>query len=213
MNLFRRTLVLGAASTAVAGMAAPALAKLAHRHAPRRGAHHGRHHAAAAPNDVQPAPASIIDASQTRRLNVRSLHTGETLDAVYYENGAYVPGVLAAAMEVLRDWRNGLEHFMEPRLFDTLHRLHASLEVNAPFQIISGFRSKQTNDMLHSRSKGVASNSQHTLGKAVDVRLEGVDLSRLHKAALALGAGGVGFYPVSDFVHVDVGPVRQWVGA
>ena len=157
-------------------------------------------------------PRSSRTVSDTRRLYVRSLHTGETLDAVYYENGGYVPGVLASAMQVLRDWRNGLEHYMEPRLFDTLHRIHASLEANAPFQIISGYRSKQTNDMLHARSKGVASSSQHTLGKAVDIRLEGVELIRLHRAALALRAGGVGLYPVSNFVHVDVGPVRRWSG-
>ncbi len=159
----------------------------------------------------EPAIAAAT-ASQMRRLYVHNLHTGETLDAVYYENGSYVADALASAMQVLRDWRNGAEHYMDPRLFDTLHQIHSALEVKAPFQIISGFRSKQTNAVLHEHSKGVASNSQHTLGKAVDVRLEGVELTHLHKAALAVGAGGVGFYPVSDFVHVDVGPVRQWSG-
>ena len=97
--------------------------------------------------------------------------------------------------------------------FDALHAIQDRLQTRAPFQVISGYRSPRTNAMLHARSKGVASNSQHTLGKAVDVRMEGVALRNLQRAALDVKAGGVGFYPVSDFVHVDVGRVRQWSGA
>ena len=147
-----------------------------------------------------------------RRAFVHNVHTGETLNAVYFEAGRYIPGALAAAMRVLRDWRNGEEHVMDPRLFDLLHTLGDKLDVRRPFQIVSGYRSKATNALMHERSHQVAQNSQHVLGKALDICLEGVDLSRLHRAALSLKAGGVGFYPMSGFVHVDVGPLRQWVG-
>ena len=102
---------------------------------------------------------------------------------------------------------------IEPQLFDALHAINLRLETDRPFQIISGYRSPQTNSMLHAKSSGVASNSQHTLGKAVDVRLQGVDLRNLRMAALDVAAGGVGFYPQSNFVHVDTGRVRQWAGS
>jgi uncharacterized protein YcbK (DUF882 family) len=147
-----------------------------------------------------------------RRAYLHNLHTDEWLDEVYFENGHYVPGALAAAMRVLRDWRDGEEHAMDPRLFDLLHNLRSGIETSAPFQIISGYRSPATNAMLHERSGEVAAKSQHLLGKALDIRIEGVDLARLHSAALSLKLGGVGYYPASDFVHVDVGPVRRWDG-
>ena len=101
---------------------------------------------------------------------------------------------------------------MDPRLFDVLHAIHGKLGASVPFQIISGYRSPETNAMMHARSPGVASNSQHMQGKASDIRLEGVELANLHKAALSLNAGGVGLYPVSNFVHVDVAAVRHWTG-
>lgn len=148
-----------------------------------------------------------------RRAYLHNLHTGETLDAVYFEKGRYVPDALAQAMRVLRDWRNGEEHVMDPRLFDVLHALRVKLDASEPFQVISGYRSPATNAELHAQSHEVASKSQHMLGKASDIRLKGVELENLHKAALSLGAGGVGFYPVSNFVHVDVGAVRHWAGA
>ena len=162
---------------------------------------------------VAPAPLPILPIDLPRRAFVHNLHTGETLDAVYFEKGRYVPDALASAMRVLRDWRNGEEHAMDPRLFDVMHDLRAKLETRAPFQIISGYRSPATNAMLHERSSGVASKSQHVLGRASDIRVQGVELANVHKAALALGAGGVGLYPVSNFVHVDVGPVRSWMGS
>jgi uncharacterized protein YcbK (DUF882 family) len=159
------------------------------------------------------AQALTLQGAQVRRTKLHNLHTGDTFNDAYFENGAYVAEALAEAMRVLRDWRNGEEHVMDPRLFDALHGINARLETDAPFQIISGYRSPETNAMLHERSAGVASHSQHTLGKASDVRIEGVDLRNLHRAALNVAAGGVGFYPTSNFVHVDVGPVRQWSGS
>ena len=148
-----------------------------------------------------------------RRVALHNLHTGDKFNDVYFERGRYVPDALHAVRRVLRDWRNGEQHEMDERLFDTLHEISTRLDTRQPFQIISGYRSPGTNAMLHSRSSGVASNSQHTHGKAVDVRIQGVQLSNLRKAALDVRAGGVGYYPVSTFVHVDVARVRQWTGA
>jgi uncharacterized protein YcbK (DUF882 family) len=113
----------------------------------------------------------------------------------------------------MRDWRTGEERFIDPTLFDALHAIRDRLESPRPFQVISGYRSPKTNATLNRRSSGVAENSQHVLGKAIDVRIEGVELSNLRSAALDLAAGGVGYYPRSNFVHVDTGRVRQWRGA
>ena len=157
-----------------------------------------------------PPPAMTLD--DVRRAFIHNLHTGETLNAVYWENGKYIPDALAEAMRVMRDWRDGREHAMDPRLFDLLHSVHAKLEVERPFQLISGYRSPATNAALHAESGQVAAHSQHLIGRASDIRIEGVQLANLHRAALSLRAGGVGFYPESDFVHVDVGPVRTWSG-
>ncbi|MBX3484225.1 YcbK family protein [Phenylobacterium sp.] len=160
-----------------------------------------------------PAWAQRLDIWEPRRALLDNLHTGERFNEVYYANGSYLPDALAEATRVMRDWRTGDEHFIDPGLFDALHAIGGRLETARPFQIISGYRSPKTNAMLRSRSNGVAEHSQHTVGKAIDVRLEGVDLSRLRDAAIDLGAGGVGYYPVSNFVHVDTGRVRQWRGA
>ncbi|MBU1377345.1 MAG: DUF882 domain-containing protein [Alphaproteobacteria bacterium] len=160
-----------------------------------------------------PAWAQRMDIWEPRRAVLDNLHTGETFNEVYYANGSYLPDALAEATRVMRDWRTGDEHFIDPGLFDALHAIGDKLETRAPFQIISGYRSPKTNAMLHARSSGVAENSQHTIGKAIDIRVPGVELSNLRNAALSLSAGGVGFYPVSNFVHVDTGRVRQWRGS
>ena len=163
---------------------------------------------------AQPAwAAQALDIWEPRRAVLDNLHTGERFNEVYYANGSYLPDALAEANRVLRDWRTGDEHFIDPGLFDALTAIRNRLETVRPFQIISGYRSPRTNAMLRGRSKGVAEHSQHTVGKAVDVRLEGVDLTYLRDAALSVAAGGVGYYPVSNFVHVDTGRVRQWRGA
>ena len=160
-----------------------------------------------------PAWAQSLDVWEPRRAILDNLHTGEAFNEVYYANGSYLPDALAEATRVMRDWRTGDEHFIDPTLFDALSSLRARLETPAPYQIISGYRSPRNNAMLRGRSHGVAEGSQHLLGKAIDVRLPGVELSRLKNAALDVSAGGVGYYPVSNFVHVDTGRVRQWSGA
>lgn len=160
-----------------------------------------------------PAWAQNFDIWEPRWAVLDNLHTGEKFSAVYYANGSYLPDALAEATRVLRDWRTGDQHFIDPTLFDALHAIGGKLETRKSFQIISGYRSPKTNAMLGRRSHGVAEHSQHTVGKAIDLRIEGVELSNLRNAALAIGAGGVGYYPVSNFVHVDTGRVRQWRGA
>lgn len=176
--------------------------------------------AAATPSILQaktlapiPLVASSVPAlAEVRRVVLHNLHTGDRFDEVYWEKGAYVPDALAAAQHALRDWRNGEEHFMDPKLFDVLHAISQKLGTKAAFQVISGYRSPASNAAMHARSSGVAEHSQHMQGKASDIRLDGVELSNLHKAALSLKAGGVGLYPVSNFVHVDVARVRSWQG-
>ncbi|CAN7376931.1 DUF882 domain-containing protein [Phenylobacterium sp. LjRoot219] len=163
------------------------------------------------------APAVVraqgLETGAVRRAALHNLHTGDFFNEVFYANGRYMPDALAEATRVLRDWRNGEQHPIDPRLFDALHDINVRLESNRPFLVISGYRSPHTNAMLNRRSSGVAKKSQHMLGKAIDVRVQGVELRHLRSAALDVSAGGVGYYPVSNFVHVDVGRVRQWSGA
>jgi uncharacterized protein YcbK (DUF882 family) len=214
----RRFLALGAGAVAMAGVAACAgLSRsgpgtLAAGASPAGTPQAPGPVAAIQPQAMQPLQSPTLPLADFRRAHIHNLHTGEVLDAVYWENGKYVPDALAEAMRVMRDWRNGSEHVMDPRLFDVLHGIQGKIGSNQPFQLISGYRSPQTNAMLHAESGQVAGHSQHMLGKASDIRVEGVQLVHLRNAALSLKAGGVGFYPVSNFVHVDVARVRTWSG-
>ncbi|NNG05714.1 MAG: DUF882 domain-containing protein [Inquilinus sp.] len=146
----------------------------------------------------------------TRRLDVHALHTGERLSATYCRNGAYDSGALAEINHVLRDWRSGDVHRIDPGLLDLLATLRGKAGGSAPFELISGYRSPATNAALASNSGGVARRSLHMEGMAADVRLPGVDLATLHREASAMRAGGVGLYTRSNFVHVDTGRVRYW---
>ncbi|HXV01639.1 MAG TPA: DUF882 domain-containing protein [Caulobacteraceae bacterium] len=156
-------------------------------------------------------PESLAGAS-ARRLAFDNLHTGEKLDVAYWENGAYVPSALAAVNYVLRDHRSNEVHYIEPRLLDLLTALSHQLEAGPNYEVISGYRSPQTNAMLHAQSSEVAVGSLHQYGMAIDIRMAGLDIWRLRDAALSLDRGGVGYYPESEFVHVDVGRVRHWGG-
>jgi len=147
-----------------------------------------------------------------RRLAFDNLHTGETLDVAYWENGVYVPDALQAVNYVLRDHRNNEVHTIEPHLLDLLTALSHRLEATPKFEVISGYRSPATNALLHAESGEVAVGSLHMQGEAIDIRMSGMGLSYIHDAALELDMGGVGYYPWSDFVHVDVGRVRRWSG-
>ncbi|WP_128001015.1 MULTISPECIES: DUF882 domain-containing protein [Piscinibacter] len=163
---------------------------------------------AAAPWLTQAAQAALPSAP--RVLSFAHLHTGERLELEYARGTDYLPDALTAVNRLLRDFRSGEVGAMDPALLDLLHALHGRLGSRRPFEIISGYRSPATNRMLHERSSGVASGSLHMSGRAIDVRLADVPLERLRDAALGLGGGGVGYYPGSNFVHVDTGRVRRW---
>ena len=148
--------------------------------------------------------------STERALSFYNIHTGEKMKAIYWQQDAYVPQALADINYILRDYRTEEVKEIDPGLLDLLFALHEKLESKVPFSIISGYRSPETNALLCSMSKGVVNNSMHIYGKAIDIRLPGYDLKTLRRAAADLRRGGVGYYPLSDFVHVDVGRVRYW---
>ena len=148
--------------------------------------------------------------SAARRLEFYHIHTGEGLRATYWERGRYLPDSLREIDVILRDFRTGEVRTIDPELLDLLHRLCAATDYGAPINVISGYRCPATNAMLAARSSGVATNSFHLRGMAIDLRLPGRRLASVRDAAIVLGGGGVGFYPGSDFVHVDTGPVRRW---
>jgi uncharacterized protein YcbK (DUF882 family) len=157
-------------------------------------------------------PALAAPLPATRSLSFYNLHTGESLKTTYCVDGTCVPDALDEINHVLRDFRTGDVHEIDVRLLDLLAQIRTKAETNKPFHVISGYRSPKTNNMLRQNSSGVAKRSLHMVGEAIDIRIPGRDLSWLRQTALDLKRGGVGYYPKSDFVHVDVGRVRQWAG-
>jgi uncharacterized protein YcbK (DUF882 family) len=180
----RRFLGLGAASAAAAVLPA-------------------RLHAASLPKAANPE----------RILSFFNTHTGERLKTAYCCGGIYRPEALKEINHILRDFRANEIKPIDPKLLDLLHELGGTLESDESFHVISGYRSAATNAMLRERGgshTGVASHSLHMDGKAIDIRLPGVKLDHLRAAARSLKLGGVGYYPSSNFVHVDTGRVRFW---
>jgi uncharacterized protein YcbK (DUF882 family) len=158
-----------------------------------------------------PASQADSDENQNHRLMLYNTHTAERIDIVYRRGEQYVPGALAKLDYFLRDHQtNEVRHF-DPRLYDILSDLTASVgRPNAEIDIICGYRTPSTNESLRAHTTGVAKNSLHIQAEAIDLRMPGVDTLKLRRAALALRRGGVGYYPHSDFIHVDTGRVRQW---
>lgn len=161
-------------------------------------------------------PGSRADAAlrvvlpHTRALRFYNLHTGERLNTIYWEHGSYIEAALGEINYILRDFRANQVKPIDPRLLDLLCALNQRLATEQSFDVISGYRSPATNAMLAARSEGVAAHSLHMVGKAIDIRVPGRGLYDLRRAATSLEMGGVGYYPSSDFVHVDVGRVRHW---
>lgn len=154
--------------------------------------------------------AAAAQAARDPHLAFRHTHTEERLHVAFRNRQGYIQPALQRMDWLLRDFRTGESTRMDPRLYDMLHALSLACGGDT-FEIISGYRSPTTNTMLRkTRGGGVAKRSLHMDGKAIDIRLVGVDTARLRDAALALGVGGVGYYPDSDFVHIDTGPVRSW---
>lgn len=157
--------------------------------------------------------ASATNGGEQYRLRLHHLHTGEDIDIVYRIGGTYLPEAMDKLNYFLRDHRTQAASHYDPKEFDLLHDLVAKLgRPDAVIDIVCGYRTPWSNNLLRSRSQnsGVAEHSQHMLAKAIDIRVPGVDTAELRDAALSLHDGGVGYYPVNQFVHVDVGPVRQW---
>jgi uncharacterized protein YcbK (DUF882 family) len=168
--------------------------------------------AIAAAQLVVPAVAMARTTVQLRRRSLKfyALHTGESLSTTYWQDGSYIPGELDRVNYILRDFRANEVKPIDPALLDLLTRIQYRLGTNEPFQVISGYRSPVTNAMLHANSEGVAVHSLHLEGKAIDICVPGRSLAQLRGAALAQRSGGVGYYPKSNFVHVDTGRIRFW---
>jgi len=145
-----------------------------------------------------------------RTLSFYNTHTGESLDVCYYTRGQYQFKALKKINYILRDHRTEKVNPINKRLIDVLYSISVTLDSQPQFHIISGYRSPETNAMLHKKAKGVAKNSFHVQGKAIDIRIPGCNTKVLRDICMKMQAGGVGYYPRSDFVHVDIGEIRFW---
>lgn len=146
----------------------------------------------------------------TRSLSIYNTHTNEYFNSIYWKNGRYLPENMRVIEYMFRDHYNGLEMPINAKLIDLLHAMQKNIGTQEPFYLISGYRSLATNAWLRRRNKGVAKRSLHMYGMAADIQLPGYSLKKLRRAAYDLKAGGIGYYPKSKFVHVDVGRVRYW---
>lgn len=159
-------------------------------------------------------PDTLLASDDTKifekSLSFYNLHTGETLRSTYWAEGNYISGSLDEINHILRDHRTNTVMPMNIELLNLLFDIRNKLDSQSPFQIISGYRSPKTNNALRKNSSGVAKKSLHMEGKAIDINLNGVDLSMLRKVAMNQKKGGVGYYPASNFIHVDVGRIRYW---
>ncbi|MGV3344853.1 DUF882 domain-containing protein [Enterobacteriaceae bacterium LUAb1] len=153
---------------------------------------------------------ATLSTPRPRILTLNNLHTGETLKTEFFNGRSYNKSELVRLNHFFRDYRaNKIKH-IDPSLFDQLYRLQLLLGTRKSVQLISGYRSLATNNSLRSERAGIAKHSYHTRGQAMDFHIEGIPLSNIRKAALKMKAGGVGYYPSSNFVHIDTGPVRHW---
>jgi len=143
-------------------------------------------------------------------VSLRNAHTGERFQGVYRIGSYYVPGAFRKINRVMRDHRTGDIHPIDPELIDTVARVQRDCNCGQAIEILSGYRSPKTNNMLRRNSGGVAKNSFHMKGQAADIRVPGSSTSKVRNTARALRVGGVGYYPNSGFVHVDTGKVRTW---
>jgi uncharacterized protein YcbK (DUF882 family) len=158
-----------------------------------------------------PSQQSSLLEGQDHLLMLFNTHTGERIDIVYRRGDQYIPDALAKLDYFLRDLRTGDVRHFDPRLYDILSDLAVSIgHPGGEIDIVCGYRTPSTNESLRAHTTGVAKNSLHIQAEAIDLRMPGIDTLKLRKAALALGRGGVGYYPHSDFIHVDTGRVRQW---
>ncbi len=156
------------------------------------------------------AQAAFSGFSAHKTLALEHQHTGETLNLTYYEHGRYIYGAVDEISYFLRDYHNGAVHSVDPALLDQLYDVKLLLGTRKPFQIVSGYRSPETNASLRRHSRGVARQSLHMEGRAVDIRMEGISARTIRDSAMSLQRGGIGYYPSSNFVHLDTGDIRTW---
>jgi uncharacterized protein YcbK (DUF882 family) len=164
-------------------------------------------------SEIAPPETQQVASSDTQQhsLLLYNTHTNERLAIVYRRGEQYIPAALAKLDHFLRDHNTGEVRQFDPRLYDILSDLTAAVgHPGGEIDIVCGYRTPSTNAALRARTAGVAKNSLHIQAEAIDLRMPGVNTLTLRKAALALARGGVGYYPHSDFIHVDVGRVRQW---
>ncbi len=159
-----------------------------------------------------PAREAARGSDPPKRISLENLHTLERLDIEYSREGSYLPEALSAIEVLLRDFRTGERHPIDPNLMDYLVQVARTLGVDPAFSVISGYRSPATNARLRERSMGVAQRSLHMEGRAIDVRMTRVDCATLAARGQDLRCGGVGYYRASDFVHLDTGAFRTWKG-
>ena len=152
----------------------------------------------------------IASVSESRVLSFRHLHTNEKLSIEYFSDNQYQHEALNKINYLLRDFRSSEVYPIDPDLFDLLHSIKLATGSKGHYEIISGYRSPSTNNMLRNKSNSVAKRSLHMQGKAIDIRLSDVSTDSVRRAAIALKAGGVGYYKKSDFVHLDTGRFRTW---
>lgn len=155
------------------------------------------------------AHAAFVDYGH-KTLALEHHHTGETLEITYYSQGRYIYGALDEVSYLLRDYHTNEVRQIDPALLDQLYDVKLLLGAYRPFHVVSGYRSPETNANLRRHTRGVARQSLHMEGKAIDIRLEGVSARTIRDAALSLQRGGVGFYPSENFVHLDTGDIRTW---
>jgi len=155
-------------------------------------------------------PALVTGKGNFRALALDNERTSEWMNTVYWADGEYIPDAMESLNYILRDWRQEKEIQMDPTAIDILSAAKRLLETDEPFRIVSGYRTPETNRMLRKRSRGVAKNSYHIKGMAIDVALKSRSVAQIARAGHALRAGGVGIYTRSNFVHLDSGPVRSW---
>lgn len=156
------------------------------------------------------AAADTFGGEATRSLHFHNVHTGENLKTVYWEQGVYVSDALKDIAYILRDYRTNDMIGIDPHLLDMISLLHRKLDSRKPFDVISGYRTPRTNAYLYKHTGGVNPNSLHMQGKAIDIRLDDCRLHKVRDMAVAMRRGGVGYYPESDFVHIDSGPIKHW---
>lgn len=156
------------------------------------------------------ARPSLASAYGQRSLSFVHTHTADMLSAVYFKDGIYDQVAMARVASLFRDHRSGDVHAVDPLLLDTLFELQVLNEHDKPYQIISAYRSPLTNAQLGKKSSGVATKSLHMQGRAIDIRVSGVQTKKLRDLALKMSRGGVGYYHSSNFLHLDTGRVRSW---